>query len=160
MSNFFELLNQTPAFELNLEALECEFIQAQKQAHPDNFMHIDGADLNNQHDLSALINQAYMTLRDPLKRAIYYLSLHNVLIDDSPMPLEFLMEQMDFRDTLEAANTPALKESLQAIMRAKIEEQYDILKNLFLDNTCENLKLTVIVVKKLRFWTNIELHEK
>ena len=40
------------------------------------------------------------------------------------------MEQMDFRDTLEAANTPALKESLQAIMRAKIEEQYDILKNL------------------------------
>ena len=58
------------------------------------------------------INEAYQRLKDPLKRAAYLCELRGAPIDaenNTAMPADFLMEQMEWREALdEAAARPTL----------------------------------------------------
>ena len=65
---------------------------------------------------SVRINEAYQRLKDPLKRAAYLCELNAAPVNaenNTAMPTEFLMQQMDWREALDEAHTP-----LMAIGRA------------------------------------------
>ena len=55
---------------------------------------------------SVRINEAYQRLKDPLKRAAYLCELNGAPIDaenNTAMPADFLMQQMDWREALDDA---------------------------------------------------------
>ena len=65
---------------------------------------------------SVRINEAHKRLKDPLLRATYLCQLHGIVIDterNTAMPTAFLMQQMQWREALEEASTPAELQTLQ-----------------------------------------------
>jgi molecular chaperone HscB len=54
------------------------------------------------------VNEAYQRLKDPLSRAAYLCQLRGQPVDaerNTAMPAAFLMQQMEWREALEAADT-------------------------------------------------------
>ena len=66
---------------------------------------------------SVRINEAYQRLKDPLKRAAYLCELHGAPIEaenNTAMPAEFLMQQMEWREALDDARDEADARALHA----------------------------------------------
>ncbi|KFY90493.1 hypothetical protein V500_05160, partial [Pseudogymnoascus sp. VKM F-4518 (FW-2643)] len=63
------------AFAIDLPSLRREYLRLQATAHPDVN---SGSSKARAEAASAVINDAYTTLRDPLRRAEYILSLHGI----------------------------------------------------------------------------------
>lgn len=119
-STYFTLLNLKPAFDLDLSLLEAEYFKAQRLYHPDRFVGKSAEERSVALQKSMDINQAYDTLKNPLKRAQYILKLQGIIVGteaDSVKPSkELLMEIMELRE--QASDVSKLhKESLLAISK-------------------------------------------
>lgn len=67
------------------------------------------------------VNEAYRTLRSPVQRAKYLLELAGVDVGfetNTSMPPEFLMRQMELRETLEQAGDAKDAQGLDALREA------------------------------------------
>lgn len=100
--NYFELLSLEQAFKIDLINLEASYLAASKKYHPDfsNSAIFDA----NALKLSAMVNQAYSTLKDPFQRAEYLLKLKDGKNSEeirTAQP-EILEEVMDIRFELES----------------------------------------------------------
>ena len=87
----------------------------QRQAHPDKFAAHGAAAQRLALQWSVRINEARQRLRDPLKRATYLCELNGHAVDaenNTAMPAEFLMQQMQWREELDEAETPAQWQAL------------------------------------------------
>jgi len=107
--------------------------------HPDRFAQAGDAERRASMQMTTRVNEAYRTLRSPLHRAAYLLGLNGVdvgLETNTAMPREFLMEQMELRERLEAARNAdelgrleqelfGLKEGLQAQIAECIDTRHD-----------------------------------
>ncbi len=104
MTSYFSLLNISPAFDLDLTALEAEYFKAQRQYHPDRFVGKPAEERNQALQKSMDINQAYETLKNPLKIAQYLLQLQGIIVGtdaDTVKPShELLIEIMELREQL------------------------------------------------------------
>ena len=138
-SDHFELFGIAPAFALDPERLEQTYRDIQSNVHPDRFAHAGDAERLASIQMTTRVNEAYRTLRSPLHRAAYLLGLNGVdvgLETNTAMPREFLMEQMELRERLEAARNAdelgrleqelfGLKEGLQAQIAECIDTRHD-----------------------------------
>jgi molecular chaperone HscB len=64
-------------------------------------------------------NEAYQTLRDPLKRATYLLHLRGIDVqaeNNTAMPPAFLMQQMEWRESLDDAKAGRDVDALDALL--------------------------------------------
>ncbi len=105
-TDFFTLFGLTPAFQLDAGALDAAFRQVQSQVHPDRFANGTAAEKRIAMQWATRANEAYQTLRSPLKRAAYLCEQHGVPIDaesNTAMPAAFLMQQMTWREALDEA---------------------------------------------------------
>ena len=103
--NFFALFDLPESFQIDTAALAEKYRALQQAVHPDRFA--SGTDQERRLSMqqSTLINEAYRTLKQPLARARYLLSLHGMDLSAEqakPMDGAFLMQQMELRVTLEA----------------------------------------------------------
>ncbi|MGC7990846.1 Fe-S protein assembly co-chaperone HscB, partial [Salmonella enterica] len=76
------------------------------QAHPDKFAHASDAEKRVAMQWATRANEAYQTLKNPLKRARYLCELHGVDLQtesNTAMAPAFLMQQMEWRETLDDA---------------------------------------------------------
>ena len=91
--------------------------ELQAHVHPDRFA-ADGAVAQRvAMQWAVRVNEAWQRLKDPLTRAAYLCELRGVRIDaerNTAMPPEFLMQQMQWREALEAASDLAAVERLDA----------------------------------------------
>ena len=81
-----------------------KYMVLQRQFHPDKFASADDQSRRQAVQIASFINQANQTLANPLKCAEYCLQLQGVEVDsetDAKMDPMFLMEQMEWRETLE-----------------------------------------------------------
>jgi molecular chaperone HscB len=111
----FELFGLTRQFEVSRQVLDERWKQLQRQAHPDKFAAQGAAAQRVAMQCSVRINEAYQRLRDPIKRAAYMCQLAGVDIaahTNTAMPAEFLMQQMQWRESLEEAHSSADLETL------------------------------------------------
>ncbi|MBL8343126.1 MAG: Fe-S protein assembly co-chaperone HscB [Rubrivivax sp.] len=78
----------------------------QAEVHPDRFAAGGAAAQRVAMQWAVRVNEAHARLKDPLRRAAYLCELRGVPIDaerNTAMPPVFLMRQMQWRETLEAA---------------------------------------------------------
>ena len=126
-SDDFELFAVLRRFAQDGAQLQERWKELQRQAHPDRFAAQGAAAQRVAMQWSVRINEAYQRLKDPLKRAAYLCELHGSPIraeDNTAMPAQFLMQQMQWREALEeaqsAADLDALEDDMQAARRAAI----------------------------------------
>lgn len=105
-SSAFELFGLEPAFAVDARALEHAYREIQSRVHPDRFAHAGDAERRASLQWTTRVNEAYRTLKDPVQRAKHLLDLQGVDVafeTNTSMPGEFLMQQMELREALEAA---------------------------------------------------------
>ncbi len=138
-SNDFELFGLTQQFAQDRAALDVRWKSLQHQAHPDKFSAEGPAAQRVAMQWSARINEAYQRLKDPLKRAAYLCELGGAPIQahsNTAMPAAFLMQQMQWREALDDAqsvgeletlrdNVDLAKQQLQAQCAQLLDGQHD-----------------------------------
>ncbi len=106
LRNHFELFGLAPAFALDADSLERAYREIQARVHPDRFAQAGDAERRASMQMTTQVNEAYRTLKSPLRRAQYLVEMHGVdtaFETNTAMPREFLMAQMELRERLEEA---------------------------------------------------------
>ena len=101
--NYFELFGLPVGFEIDGKALTERYRNLQKALHPDRFANAPDQERRLSLQQAAQVNSGYETLRDPLSRARYLLTLQGAEYNDeisTISDLEFLEEQMELRESL------------------------------------------------------------
>ena len=101
--NYFEIFNAPLSYEVDLKKISEIFLELQKNSHPDRYANSSDQEKRIAMQQTSLINQAFQTLKNPVSRAQYMLKLKGVDMDsetDTTMDAEFLMEQMEFRESI------------------------------------------------------------
>jgi molecular chaperone HscB len=113
----FELFGVPARFAQDRAAIDARWKELQREAHPDKFAAQGAAAQRAALQWSVRINEAYQRLKDPLKRAAYLCELLGAPIEaenNTAMPGEFLMEQMEWREALDEAEGEQALEELSA----------------------------------------------
>ena len=130
--NHFELFGLPPRFRLDLAQLERAYRDIQSRVHPDKFVHAGDAERRVSMQSATRVNEAYRTLKSPLARARYLLALHDVDVQSESniaMPPEFLLQQMQWRESVEeAADRPGELAALALRLAREMEEHYSRLE--------------------------------
>ncbi len=116
MSEYFELFGLTPRFSLDRAALDAAFRALQSEVHPDKFAHADAATQRQAVERATLVNEAYQTLKTPVARGAYLLRQAGIEPFDpanTRMSPAFLMQQIEWREQLDAATDVAALETLE-----------------------------------------------
>ena len=127
MQNHFDLFGLAPAYALEPEALERSYREIQSRVHPDRFAHAGDAERRASLQWTTRVNEAYRTLKDPVQRAKHLLELNGVDVafeTNTAMPADFLAQQMELRESLEEAKTPAALDQ----MRKGLSQQRSLLE--------------------------------
>jgi len=108
---YFSVFGLEPRLNLDLDALEREFHRLSRKLHPDRFARASESEREWSLADTALLNDAYRTLKDPLRRTEYLLKLHGAEIgeehagkdrrDPSRVPPDLLEEVFDLNMQLE-----------------------------------------------------------
>jgi molecular chaperone HscB len=107
-SDDFELFGLEKRFRQDLAELDARWKDLQRQAHPDKFSAQGAAAQRVAMQWSVRINEAYQRLKNPLRRAAYLCELHGALVNaenNTAMPTSFLMQQMQWREELDEAQS-------------------------------------------------------
>jgi len=127
-SDDFELFGIERRFALDRAALDVRWRALQAEVHPDRFASEGAAAQRVAMQWAVRVNEAYQRLKDPIKRAAYLCELHGARIEaenNTAMPTEFLMQQLEWREGLDEAHGVAEVESIadevQAHRRAALD---------------------------------------
>lgn len=132
MSQYFNLFQLEPSFNIDTEALEQTYRALAARFHPDKFASASAFEQKQAVMMSSTINDAYRTLKNPIDRAAYLLKSQNIDADapeHTSFSPEFLMQQMEWRETLMDAQ---MEQNHDAI-RALNQEIQEVQSNLYQD---------------------------
>ena len=116
-SDDFELFGVPRRFAQERSALDARWKELQREAHPDRHTASNAAVQRQAMQWSVRINEAYQRIKDPLRRAAYLCKLNGAPIraeDNTAMPADFLVQQMEWREALEDAENLAEVDALEA----------------------------------------------
>ena len=162
-SNYYELFQLPVSFEVDLKDLSDRYRTLQSSIHPDKFANASDLERRLSVQQSARINEAFQTLKNPLRRARYLLELNGVDMNadtDTSMDPMFLMQQMELRERLEAVNDSAhpaeelleINNDIDEILEGIIRE----LKTIFCDAAVDDLKTARDCVRRMQFMTRLQ----
>ena len=123
--NFFNLFGLPVRYQLDNALLEQHYHTLQAQVHPDKFSHLSEAERRVSMQWATRVNEAYQTLRNPVSRARYLLSLHGIDTEEetnTAMPADFLMQQMEWREAIDEAQQ-ARDSGLLATLEARLQHE-------------------------------------
>jgi molecular chaperone HscB len=153
--DFFHLFNLPLRYQIDSAALEQSYLALQAQVHPDKFAQLSEQERRMAMQWATRANEGFQTLRSPLNRARYLLSLQGVDTQEesnTAMPVDFLMQQMEWREALDETkqtkNITALEE-----MEQRVQHEVRILQQQLavdIDDTHDYAAASGIV-RKLKF---------
>jgi molecular chaperone HscB len=117
--NHFTTFDLPTMFTLDTTSLAARYRDLQAAVHPDRFVNATDADKRVAMSRTVDINEAYTTLKDPVRRAMHLLSLVGVDgLDEknTSMPADFLMQQIDWREALADARLKEDEDRLQEML--------------------------------------------
>jgi molecular chaperone HscB len=112
----FALFGLPQRFDQERHAIDARWRELQSQVHPDRFAAADAAAQRRAMQQSVRVNEAHRRLRDPLRRAAYLCELRGAPIEaenNTAMPRDFLMHQMQWREALDEAASAADIDALE-----------------------------------------------
>lgn len=132
--NFFEFFGLDRKLIVDTDALQERFYELSRQWHPDRFSRKSAAEQTQALEATAILNDGYRTLRDPVKRAEYLLKEEGFPIGEQrskDVPPELLEEVFELNMMLEEiksgddSSRPQLETAREkfAGMRAGIDTQ-------------------------------------
>ncbi|CRZ19745.1 Fe-S protein assembly co-chaperone HscB [Kingella kingae] len=130
MSRAFQLFGLPVQFDLNAEQLHQQYHTLAAQFHPDRFAAASAFEQKQAMMMSAAINQAYEQLSHPLNRAAELLRTQNIDADapeHTSFAPEFLMQQMQWRETLMDAQMEQDEAAMLALDSEIAAEQQTLL---------------------------------
>jgi molecular chaperone HscB len=97
---YYEALGLEPKLALDPEDLKRRFYDRSRQWHPDRFSRAGAEEQHRALDMTAMLNDAFRTLRTPVSRAEYFLEEIGIPIPKDAPP-ELLEEVFEFNMALE-----------------------------------------------------------
>jgi molecular chaperone HscB len=97
---YYDALGLEPKLALEAEELKKRFYERSRQWHPDRFSRAAASEQAKALDMTAVLNDAFRTLRDPVARADYFLEQHGIHPSKTPPP-ELLEEVFELNMALE-----------------------------------------------------------
>ena len=120
-SSDFELFGLPERFAQDRAVLDARWKELQREAHPDRFAAQGASAQRVAMQWSVRINEAYQRLKNPIRRASYLCELNGSPIEaenNTAMPGDFLVQQMEWREALEdvadEAGLDALRDEVDA----------------------------------------------
>ena len=116
-------------YAIDIDALAAKYRELQGDAHPDRHSGADEAAKMRAVQLTSLINEGFATLKSPLKRAGYLLSLEGFdaeQVSQADLGMDLLMEQMQLRESLETL--PKDESALDELADLKSDTEQKIAK--------------------------------
>ncbi len=129
--NYFEIFGLPAGYDVDTAALHRQYLSLSRGVHPDSREDRSESVRRQALSLSAELNRAYETLRDPVARAEYLLTLAGgpSPAEDKSVPARLLGEVMTLREEIEDAaagkNADALRalgETIAARRQAALDE--------------------------------------
>ena len=121
--NYFEVFGLPRILNIDLRGLEKSFHELSRKFHPDHFTTSTPEEKQQSLRMTALLNDAYRTLRQPVRRIEYLLNLEGFKPDGSKVPKSFLMEVFEINEQLDELRggtaTPAQIQALRDDIDAK-----------------------------------------
>ena len=127
----FETLGAPRRFDLDLAALEKTHRELSRALHPDRYSQAGASERRAALEKAATVNEAWRTVRDPIRRAEALFQVRGVKVGENQEPkasTAFLMEVLEEREALsearaakDLAKVHAIGEAMTA--RAKHVEQ-------------------------------------
>ena len=161
--NYFELFEIPQNFDVDVAELAERYRELQKAVHPDKF-----ANASEQQKLLAIsktaqVNDAFQTLKDPIRRAEHMLSLRGIDINNESTTMKdtgFLMQQMEWREALEDLRG---SDDIETGI-AELEGDFSQYRKQLLENLCKQLAddqasaaiVAADQVRKLKFMAKLQ----
>jgi molecular chaperone HscB len=131
MMDHFERLGLPRRFSVDPAAVEREYLARSRAVHPDFHQLGTAAEQRASLELTAALNEAYLTLKEPFRRAEYLLGLLGgpSAQEEKNLDQAFLLEMMELRERIEearaahdAAATAAIEAELTALQAERLAE--------------------------------------
>ena len=156
--NHFELFGLPVGYRVDTALLADRYRALQHALHPDRYAVAGDREKRLSMQASIRVNEAFQTLKDPLERARYLLSLHTGDAggeNETTRDMAFLMEQMELREALadvkEQADPIA---AVGAVLDRLIGQSGDLVAKLeerFESSSLEELDEVRELIRKLQF---------
>jgi molecular chaperone HscB len=158
--NHFDLLGLPATYAVDPARLERAYRELQGHVHPDRFAAATEAERRVAMQWATRANEAYRTLRDPVDRARYVLSLKGFDTGEesnTAMPPDFLMQQMEWRESVAEARAARDASRLRALHAEIAEDRAAMIALLgkALDREA-NYDAGCSLVRKLRFLDKLD----
>ena len=133
-NNFFEIFSLPVTWQIDRSLLDTRYRNLQREFHPDRYAAKGDTEKRLAVQTTALINQAYDSLKSPLKRAQYLLELAHIDANqESHITSDgaFLMQQIEFREALAVLRDSSDVASELDSMHGQVQDNYLKLQNDF-----------------------------
>jgi len=147
--DYFSLFGLPQSFNQEEAEIKSRYYQLQKHVHPDNFIQASEQEKQLALFQATRVNEAYQTLKNPLKRAIYLLKLSGIDVQNETnvvLPQEILTEQFELRERMDEL-------SKEEIERRFLMKQKEVAKSL--DSDPIQLKKARLGVYEMQFYAKL-----
>jgi molecular chaperone HscB len=127
----FSLLGLPVRFSIDAQDLEDAYRRAQSHVHPDRFATASATERRIAMQWAARVNEAFHTLKSPLRRAAYLCELHGVPVaaeSNTAMPAAFLAQQLHWRENLDEARGASDPRRIDALVADVSAERAALLR--------------------------------
>ena len=155
MNNPFALFDLPVAFQVDSALLNERYLALQKSLHPDNFSAASAQEQRLAIQKSAEINDALRILKDPITRADSIIAINTGETENpeekSNKDIGFLMQQMEWRETLENIENRQDTDELTAFAQEINQIRHAILSELSTALGEQQWDIARAITDKLRF---------
>ena len=155
MNNPFALFDLPVAFQVDSALLNERYLALQKSLHPDNFSAASAQEQRLAIQKSAEINDALRILKDPITRADSIIAINTGETENpeekSNNDIDFLMQQMEWRETLENIENRQDTDELTAFAQEINQIRHAILSELSTALDAQHWDIARAITDKLRF---------
>lgn len=162
--NYFQLFGLEDHFDLDTTKLAEVYQSLQKTAHPDRFAHASSQEQLVAVQKSSMINDAYQTLKNPLTRATYLLTLRGTEMPNEQASFgdtSFLMHQMELREMLseikDSDDIEATIFNAAETLDTEYEQLFNIMQSQINENSPESNLLACDNLRKLKFYQKLQI---
>lgn len=155
MNNPFALFDLPVAFQVDSALLNERYLALQKSLHPDNFSAASAQEQRLAMQKSAEINDALRILKDPITRADSIIAINTGETENpeekSNNDIDFLMQQIEWRETLENIENRQDTDELTAFAQEINQIRHAILSELSTALDAQQWDIARAITDKLRF---------